>query len=139
MSETGSALRATSDALLADLEALEALEQEKRNLEPGDPRIVELAAAVEDVARRLLGQTVRQRELTAVIEHQVQQGAPDAPDQPIADTPREIHLILADWRAAERRSRDAKPGSVEAQEADADLERFREEYRAAHDAARSRP
>lgn len=139
MSETGSALRATSDALLVDLETLETLEREKRGLEPGDPRITELATQVEEIARRLLGGSIRQRELTAVARTLVERGAPNAPDRPIDHTRREIHAILSDWRAAERRARDAEPGSLEAEEAERDIDRFREEYRTAHQAARQRP
>jgi hypothetical protein len=138
LSDTGERLRATSDTLLADLERLESLEQEKRQLEPGDPRIVELATAVEDVARRLLGSSVRQRELSATAQQLAERGSPAAPSAPIAEIQREIHEILADWRLAERRLSEAEPESLAAGEAQADVDRFREEYRAAHDAARRR-
>ena len=136
MSDTGSALRATSDALLADLEALEELERQKRGLQPDDPQLVDTARRVETIARRLLGQSVRQRELTAVINDLAQAGHPDAPQRTIDATPREIHQILADWRDAERRARAAAPDSAEAEAANADIDRLREEYRAAHDSAR---
>lgn len=138
MSETGSALRATSDRLLADIEALEVLEQRKRELTPGDPQLLDLAAAVEDIARRVLGSSVRQRELSAVA-HDVAAADPDAAEAtPIAETPREIHLILADWRTAERRARELPDGSPEALVAQAEVDRFRDEYRAAHDSARKK-
>ena len=136
MSETGSALRTTSDALLADLAALEELEREKRGLEPDDPQLVVKARKVEAIARRLLGASVKQRELTAVANDMASAGHPDAPRSAIEATPREIHQILADWRDAERRARDAADGSSEAATAQADIDRFREEYRAAHDSAR---
>jgi hypothetical protein len=138
MSETGSRLRATSDTLLADLERLEALERDKRQLEPDDPRLPELAAAVEDVARRLLGRSVDQRQLAAVAHRLASEGAPGAPTAPIEETPRESHVILADWRDAERRLADASPGTPEALAAEADIERYRDEYRDAHEAARRR-
>src|SRR5687768_4699974 len=115
VSETASALRATSDALLADLEALEELERKKRELEPDDPQLVDAARKVETIARRLLGQSVRQRELTAVVTDLVQAGHPEAPQHSIEATPREIHQILAEWRDAERRSQDAAPGSAQAE------------------------
>lgn len=138
MSETGSALRATSDRLLADIEALEVLEQRKRELTPGDPQLLDLASAVEDIARRVLGSSVRQRELSAVA-HEVAATDPHAPEAtPIAETPREIHLILADWRNAERRARELPDGSPEAQAAQAEVDQFRDEYRAAHDSARKK-
>jgi hypothetical protein len=138
VSDIGSRLRTTSDALLADLEQLEALEQQKRELEPGDPRVVELAAAVEEVARRVLGQTVRQREMASVARDLVEVGSESAPDAPIEQTPREIHVILAEWRDAERRAQVAPAGSPEAARAGEDVERLRDEYRAAHEAARRR-
>src|SRR4029079_19164150 len=49
--DTGQALRATSDALLRDLEVLATIEEEKRSLEPGDPRLVQLAARIEEIAQ----------------------------------------------------------------------------------------
>ena len=64
--ETGTALRETSDALLRDLDVLVTIEEEKRSLEPGDPRLVELAARVEEIARRVLAGTARQHDLTKV-------------------------------------------------------------------------
>jgi hypothetical protein len=121
---------------LADLEALEELERLKRGLQPEDPQLVNTARRVESLARRLLGQSVRQRELTAVATDLAQSGHPDAPRGPIEAMPRAIHQILADWRDAERRARDASPGSTEAESAASDVDRFREEYRAAHDSAR---
>jgi hypothetical protein len=138
MSRTGSQLRATSDALLEDLDELERLEQQKREIEPGDPRLVELATAVEEIARRVLGKSVRQRELSAVVHRLVEAGSDAAPRGPIETTPREIHLILADWRDAERRARSAGPGSVEAEQATGDVDRLRDEYRSAHAAASRR-
>ncbi len=134
--ETGNALRETSDALLRDLDVLVAIEEEKRQLEPGDARLVELAARIEEIAQRVLHGTVRQRKLTEVIHAQVAAGAPDAPATAIDDTPRSIQAILAEWREAERRAASAEPGSAEAAEADALVTRLREEYRRAHDAAR---
>jgi hypothetical protein len=136
MTRTGTELRKTSDALLANLEQLDALEQEKRRLDPGDPRIVELAAAVEEVARRVLGRTIRQHDLAAIAHRLAEQDSPAAPATSIEETPREIHLILADWRDAERRAQAATAGSSEADEAAREVERLRDEYRAAHEAAR---
>ena len=137
MSETGSALRATSDALLADLEALETLEREKRGLRPGDPRVVQLAEAVEQLARRLLGKSVTQRELSAVAKDLAEHPTGDASPS-IEDTRREIHVILADWREAERRAGEAAPGSPERVASDIRIQSLRDEYRAAHEAAKRR-
>jgi DNA-binding HxlR family transcriptional regulator len=132
---TGNALRETSDALLRDLDVLVTIEEEKRSLEPGDPRLVELAERIEEIARRVLAATTRQHDLTRVVRRQVDAGSPNAPDASIDETVRPIHAILADWREAERRAITAEAGSAEAAEANALVDRLREEYRRAHEAA----
>jgi hypothetical protein len=129
MDDTAMDLRATSDALVRDLEILGELEDEKRTLAPGDPRLVELAQGVEDIARRVLSSTVRQRRLTQVGNQQVEAGHAAAPQTSIDDTVRPIADILAEWRAAERRAGAAEPDSAEAAEANALADHYREEYR----------
>ena len=136
LSETASALRATSDALIRDLERLAALERQKREMQPEDVRLVDLAAEVESLALRVLGESVRQRELTEDVRELVDADSPNAPTRTIAGTPREIHAILADWREAERRAAEARSGSAEARAAKADIDRLRGEYRAAHEDAK---
>jgi hypothetical protein len=136
MDDTGQSLRQTSDALLRDLDVLSTIEAEKRSLEPGDPRLVQLATRIEEIAQRVLVGSVRQRHLTEVVNTQVETGSPDAPDEPIKDTPRPIPAVLAEWREAERRMEASVPGSPEAAEAEALVDRLREEYRRAHEAAK---
>ncbi len=131
MDDTAADLRATSDALMRDLEVLAAIEDEKRTLPPGDPRLVELAKRVEDVARRVLTSTVRQRLLTEVGHEQVEASEPGRPVASIDETPRAIADILSEWRAAERRASAAEPGSAEEAEARALADHHREEYRQA--------
>ena len=138
MTNPGDALRATSDALLNDLDALQALEQEKRAIQPGDPQLVRIAAKIEQLANRVLGTSMEQFQLTERVHHLVQTGSPDAPDAPIEDTKREMREILADWRDAERRAELAQPGSPEALAAAADIDRLRQEYREAFQEARRR-
>ena len=138
MSETASALRATSDTLIHDLERLALLERAKREMSPEDARLVDIAAEVEQLALRVLGQSVRQRELTEDARELVEAQAPGAPTRPIADTPREIHTILAEWREAERKAMDASAGSAAARDAKADIDRLRAEYRQAHEDAKRR-
>jgi hypothetical protein len=133
--DTGDALRETSDTLLRDLDVLVTIEEEKRSLEPGDPRLVELAERIEVIARRVLNGTVRQHDLTRTINAQVAADVPRAPDASIDDTARPIQAVLADWREAERRAIAAEPGSAEAAEANALVNLLREEYRRAHDKA----
>jgi hypothetical protein len=133
--EAGDALRETSDALLRDLDVLVTIEEEKRSLEPGDPRLVALAERIEEIARRVLEGTERQHDLTRVVNAQVAADLPRAPDASIDDTVRPIQAVLVDWRDAERRAAGATPGSAEAAEANALVDSLREEYRRAHEKA----
>jgi len=132
--DTAEALRTTSDALLRDLEVLGAIEEEKRTIPAGDPRLVELAARVEQIAHRLLGWTSDQRQLAEAAHEKVTAGAVDAAVA-IEETPRSMAAILADWREAERRSAAMEPDSAEATEAAALVDAFRREYRRAFEAA----
>lgn len=134
--ETSQALRQTSDALLRDLEVLTTIEEEKRTLTPGDPRLVELAGRIQEIAERVLSGTVRQHQLTQVANVQVERNLPEAPAAPIEATPRALTAILAEWRDAERRLASAEPDSADAAEARALTEALRDEYRRAYDAAR---
>ena len=133
--DTGNALRETSDALLRDLDVLVTIEEEKRSLEPGDPRLVELAERIEEIARRVLAGTTRQHDLTRVVNAQVEAGSPDAPEGTIDETVRPVQAVLSDWRDAERRAAAAEPGSAEEAESRALVDRLRAEYRRALDQA----
>ncbi len=134
--ETSQALRQTSDALLRDLEVLTTIEEEKRSLTPGDPRLVELAGRIQEIAERILSGTVRQHQLSQVVNVQVEQNAAGAPTAPIEATARPLTAVLAEWRDAERRLEAAEPDSADAAEARALSDALREEYRRAYDAAR---
>jgi hypothetical protein len=135
MPGTGDALRRTSDELLRDLEALLQLEEEKRTIDPGDPRLVDLAARIEIIAKRVLASSTSQRAQTELIHELTANGSPAAPDTPIDETPRSMEAILAAWRQAERQFDAAEPGSAEATEAEVLVDRLREEYRRAHEEA----
>jgi hypothetical protein len=135
MPGTGDALRRTSDALLRDLEALLQLEEEKRTIDPGDPRLVDLASRIELVAQRVLASSTSQRAQTQLIHELTETGSPAAPDSTIEETPRSMEAILAAWRQAERQLDAAEPGSAEATEAKLIVDQLREEYRRAHDEA----
>ena len=132
MTNLPDALRATSDALLRDLEALSRLEDEKRSLEPSDPRLLELAGQVEEIATRVLARSGEQRSLSE------QAVANASPGPAIDDVQRSPASILAEWREAERRAAAAAPGSAESSEVEVLIERLREEYRAAFEASRHR-
>jgi hypothetical protein len=136
--ETGHALRETSDALMRDLDVLAALEQEKRTLDPGDPKLVELAGRIQEIASRVLDSSIRQHQLTQSGNAQIARGAAAAPSATIDETPRAAAEILAEWREAERRAADAEPGSAELDEARALANALRDEYQRAYDQAARR-
>lgn len=134
--ETARALRETSDALLRDLDVLVQIEEEKRGLELSDPRLVELADRIDEIALRVLGGTTRQAELTKRANAEAAAGSADVAETSIEATPRSIQAILTEWRDAERRALAAEPGSADAAESEALVQRLREEYREAQNAAR---
>lgn len=57
-------LRTTSTQVSATAEHLDALEATKRNLTPGDPRIIELSDEIERLAARLRRQTAIEGDLS---------------------------------------------------------------------------
>lgn len=134
MVDASSELRTTSDMLLLDLQALGDLEEQKRSTPHGDDRLVDLAARIEEIAHRVLATSRRQRELTVEVTDAAVAGDVDA--SATIETLRASSAILSDWREAERAAQEAAPGSIEQREADALVDRFRDEYRRAFDAAR---
>jgi hypothetical protein len=65
MSELESDLKTTTESIRADASRLEAIEAEKLQLDPGDPRMLALSNEAEHLARRILPETVAQSELAA--------------------------------------------------------------------------
>lgn len=63
MSEMTNDLRATAEDIAADAARLTKIELEKTRLEPEDPRMAELSAEGEGIARRLVPKTVAERDL----------------------------------------------------------------------------
>jgi hypothetical protein len=122
MPDVKHALRATSDALLRDLDALAALEEEKRSLPLDDPRLQDLAGQIEQIAARVLAGSRRQTALSAT-------AAQGQSTTPIEEVRRPVAAILEEWRALERRAAAAEPGSAEADEIEILAARLREEYR----------
>jgi len=122
-------LRATSDTLLADLEALTALEGEKRATPLNDARLVELADRIREIAVRVLNVSTHQQALTQ--EALAEPGA----EAPIAEVQRSPAAILADWRDYEQRLMAAAADSPEHAELEILTARARQEYRRAFDAA----
>jgi hypothetical protein len=125
-------LRSTSDRILETLEQLQLLETEKRSLVPGSRRFQKLAREVERLADSMVAHAEEQTEL-----------ANDAADSgqalpPVAETPRDVTTILADWREAERRAAAVDAQSAAGAAAHADVDRLRAEYQRAHRAASRR-
>lgn len=136
MPDLSHVLRETSDELLRDLQTLATLEEEKRLLTPGDPRLVDMSTKIEEIAGRVLNSTTRQRALTEEIQTDAESRPPGASTRSVEDTPRSISAILADWREAERQLAAADSGTAEEREAQLLCDRLREEYRLAHEEAR---
>jgi hypothetical protein len=128
-------LRATSDLLLRDLDALGELEELKRTVPHGDPRLVDIASRIEELARKVLYGSQHQLELTQEINE-----AADGTTSQIEtiDATRSPSAVLADWRDAERRAAEFEPGSASHAEALEDIERARAEYRRSFERARRR-
>ena len=129
-------LHATSDAVLATLDRLRALELEKRDLPVGSPRLVELAKEIERLARTVLGASDAQVDLAKAALAGADAGTidPGTTINEMGDPPRNVQTVLAEWRDAERHLGEALPGTPEAARLRAEIEVLREEYRRAHDA-----
>jgi hypothetical protein len=117
-------LERTSDVLLAQLQELEDLEKTKRDLPDGSKAQLRLTRQVEALARKVLRTAGDQTEIVETISE-----IAEAPGE--ARVPREPHLILAEWRAAERALEQETPGTTSWEAARADVERLRGEYRRA--------
>ena len=127
MTDTGAELRQTSDDVVRTLDALSALEDEKRTVQPGDPRLVVLAKEVEALAAKVLVSSVRQRNLATNLNDDPAAAA----TPPINEQTRPAAEILKTWRDAERALAAAEPGSAEEATARAAIEQCRDEYRQA--------
>jgi hypothetical protein len=123
-------LRQASDLFMQRLDRLHELETRKRELPPDEPEFVRLAREIEDLSRALLFTGGQQVELAEAVHHEAKTNEV-AVDQSIRDTPprRDAVLILAEWRAAERRLAAAAPDSDDERDARADTERLRNEYK----------
>jgi hypothetical protein len=135
-SDLRQALRTESDTFLDLLDRLRQLEGEKRELQPGTPEFVNLAEAVESLAREALATTATQEALArrSAAAAAVGQGVRTPIDE--IEPVRDVRTVLGEWRDAERRLADTTPGSPEHHEATIEVDRLRAEYRRAHEAAR---
>lgn len=125
-------LRSTSDRMLEILEQLHVLETEKRSVAPGSRRFQKLAREVERLADTVVAHAEDQTELG----NEAVESGRSLP--PIAETPRDVTTILAEWRDAERRASSMDPESGDGAAAHADVDRLRAEYQRAQRAASRR-
>ena len=128
--EHAAELRRTSDEIMHRLDRLYELESRKRELPPDQPEFIRLAREIEDVSRQLLFSGGQQVDLAEEVHADIKAGETIV-DQPIRDTPsrRDAVIVLAEWRAAERRLAAAAPGSEEERAAAEESDRLRTEYR----------
>jgi hypothetical protein len=118
-------LERTSDVLLMQLSELEELERTKRDLPDGSKAQLRLSRQVESLARKVLRTAGDQTELVETISDVAEATTGESP------MPREPHLILAEWRSAERTLEHETPGTPGWEAARSEVERLRAEYRRA--------
>lgn len=82
MSETEDDLRTTSDAVLAGIDRLRALEESKRGLEPEDPERVRVSTEIAAIGRHLEKATAAELELASEAKADAE-GSPGSPEGPI--------------------------------------------------------
>jgi hypothetical protein len=128
--EHAAGLRRASDEFMQRLDRLYELESRKRELPPDQPEFIRLAREIEDLSRALLFSGGLQVELAEEVHADIKQGETIV-DQPIRDTPprRDAVTILAEWRAAERHLAATGAGTPDEEQAQAEVDRLREEYR----------
>ena len=130
-------IRATSDHMLGMIDRLRAIEEEKRNVEVGSGKFVELAREAETLGRLVFRWSAIQMQLAEQSTSHVEHGR--LPPEPLTSfEPRPLDRILAAWREAQLRLEIARPGSEEAAAAADDVERPREEFQAVADSKRNR-
>jgi hypothetical protein len=122
-------LRRASDTLLVRLARLRELELQKRDLAPGSAEQLRVTREVEGLAKEVFGAAGRETVLAEQVAVTRKTNL-----RPISlIPPRDIPMILAEWRDAERLLAAEVPGTVEWETARADVERLRDEYRRAHE------
>ena len=123
---TDQKLRSTSDGFLARVDRLQSLEQQKRELPPDET--AEMAREIEILTREILEWAERQTTLAEEVAAREGNMGP-----PIAVTPpRDLHVVLDEWRAAERKLAATEPGTAAYESARADIDRLRDEYARAY-------
>lgn len=132
--EIESDLRVASDRILQTLEQLDALESEKRTLKPGSDRFQVLSKEVERLAAEIFAQTHAQQSLGERAKVAAARTGTELPSIEESTAVRELPVILAEWRDAERRLQLAASDTAEHAVATSDISRLRDEYQRAYSA-----
>jgi hypothetical protein len=125
--------RATTDQMMSLIDRIRDAEETKRRVPMGSPEFVESARVTADAARLAFRWSQMQLEMALAAETRVARGENVVGVELIDVEPRPMDRILANWREAQLRFELATPGSPEAEQATADVERLREEYQASHE------
>ena len=128
-------LRVASDRILSTLEQLDTLESEKRTLKPESEHFQTLAKEIERLAAVIYAQSHTQQKLGERAQAAAARTGADIAPIDDASVVRELPVILAEWREAERRLAQAAPDSADRALASADVGRLREEYQRAYRAS----
>ena len=126
----GGEIRAIADQLMDIMRLLRELEDQKRGESLGSDRFVALAEEAEVQGRLVFRWTGLQLEVARDAARRRALGQIDADLRIVDLVPRPLDRVLAAWREAQIRLEIAKPGSDEAEEAAARIERLRDEYQA---------
>jgi hypothetical protein len=122
--------RATTDQLLAILDELRSIEEQKRVEALGSAAFMELAKQATAQSRLAFRWCQMQEQMAADAGAKVARGEQAHDIRLVEVTPRPIDRILANWREAQLRLEIAQPGSPEAAAATEQIELLREEYQA---------
>lgn len=126
-------LRSVSDEMMSTLDQLARLEGEKRVAQPGTPRFVNLANEIAKLAALVFAQTTTQHTLAEMSQQAAAQGAEMSTIEEAAPA-RDVGVILAEWRDAERVLASSAIETAEHAKAAADVRRLRSEYHRAYQA-----
>lgn len=124
--------RAYTDQMLAMLDRLRAIERAKQETPVGTDDFIAQAREAEHLSRMVFRWAGVQLQMAEASPGAVVRGEL-APGPLSLVEPRPLDRILANWREAQLRFEISRPGSPEAAAAAEEVERLREEFRAAQD------
>jgi hypothetical protein len=119
--------------MLAIIDELRRVEEQKQALPIGTPEFIVAAKGAEELSRLAFRWAQMQLQMALETQDRIAAGQLSADTRLINVVPRPLDRILAHWREAQLRLEIAQPASPEAEAAARDIERLREEYQAAHE------